>query len=316
MSRDSGAASGSAVTKLHKPVTRPVYGLLQRRGRAKTWALMQHRTPFAMHPNRRAVLVGLGGFAAAQILTPVAASAALTGFRPKGQASIDHSAFDGLLTAYVKPDAQAYNRVDYRGLKARHGALKAYLAALEAVDPVSLSRNEAYAYWINLYNAKTLDVVLEAFPVSSIKKINLGGSFLFGAGPWKAKLLTVNGAALSLDDVEHEIVRPLFKDEMTHYGLNCAAYTCPNLATQAYTGANVTALLRRNGADYVNHPRGVSISNDRITASKVYSWYSGDFGGKGKLKGHWAALAAPDKAARIATASISRYEYDWTLNTI
>lgn len=266
-----------------------------------------------MHPNRRAVLVGLGSLAAAQTVTPVAA---LTDFRPKGQASIDHSAFDALLQAYVKPDAQAYNRVDYHGLKARHGALKAYLVALESVDPVSLSRNEAYAYWINLYNAKTLDVVIEAFPVSSIRKINLGGLFLFGVGPWKAKLLTVNGAALSLDDVEHEIVRPVFKDEMTHYGLNCAAYTCPNLATRAYTGTNVTALLRQNGEDYVNHPRGVSISNGRITASKVYSWYAGDFGGKGKLKDHWAALAAPDKAGRIAAASISGYQYDWTLNTI
>jgi hypothetical protein len=150
-----------------------------------------------------------------------------------------------LLKAFVKPDASGYNRVDYRGVKSNLGFAAAYMtAALEAVNPVSLSRDEAHAYWINLYNAKTLEMVAEAYPVTSIKKINLGGSFLFGSGPWKAKLMTVNGTELSLDDVEHEIVRALFNDPMSHYGLNCASYSCPNLATRAYTGANINRLLR------------------------------------------------------------------------
>lgn len=267
-----------------------------------------------MQLDRRTALLGLAAIAAAPALVPLEALAALTGFRPRGRASVDHSAFDQLLKAHVRPDAEAYNRVDYRGVKANQAALKAYLAMLQGIDPTSLSKNEAHAYWINLYNAKTLDVVAEAFPVSSIKKINLGGSFLFGSGPWKAKLMRVNGTELSLDDVEHEIVRALFKDPMSHYGLNCASYSCPNLATRAYTGANIDALLRQSGVDYVNHPRGVAIKNGRITASKIYSWYAGDFGGKGKLKDHWASLAEPAKAAEIQAASISGYEYDWSIN--
>jgi len=266
--------------------------------------------------NRRTLLAGSAGLVAAMALKPLAASAALNEFRPKGQAGLDHSSYDALLKAYVKPDAQGYNRVDYRGLKSNLAALRAYIASLEAADPVSLSRNEAHAYWINLYNAKTLEVVAGAFPVTSIKKINLGGSFLFGSGPWKAKILTVSGTELSLDDVEHEIVRAIFTDPMSHYGLNCASYSCPNLATSAFTGANVDALLRQNAVEYVNHPRGVTVDNGRITASRIYSWYAGDFGGKGKLKGHWMSFADPQKAAEIAPASISGYDYDWSINAV
>jgi len=269
-----------------------------------------------MNIDRRTLIAGFSSLAAASALGPLPARAALNGFRPAGQGRVDHSAFDALLKAHVRPDAQAYNRVDYRGVKANLAALKAYVASIEAINPVELSRNEAHAYWINLYNAKTLEVVADAFPVSSIKKINLGGSFLFGSGPWKAKLMTVNGRDLSLDDVEHEIVRPLFGDPMSHYGLNCASYSCPNLATRAFTGANVDALLRENAVDYVNHPRGVAVINGRITASKIYSWYAGDFGGKGRLKGHWSTLANPEKAAEIAAATIAGYEYDWSINAL
>ncbi|WP_412050964.1 DUF547 domain-containing protein [Hoeflea sp. Naph1] len=263
-----------------------------------------------------AVLSGIVSLAGASLLTPLPAHAALTGFRPAGSDGFDHSAYDALLRAHVIADANSYNRVDYRGVKSQLGALKSYVAALEAANPVSLSPNEAHAYWINLYNAKTLEVVAEAFPVSSIKKVNLGGSFLFGSGPWKAKLMTVNGVDLSLDDIEHEIVRGLFKNPMSHYGLNCASYSCPNLAARAFTGANLDAQLRQNAVDYVNHPRGVKIENNRITASKIYSWYASDFGGKGKLKAHWSGLAAPEKAARIAGASIAGYDYDWSINAL
>lgn len=266
--------------------------------------------------DRRILLTGSLGLAAATALGPLPASAALTGFRPSGQAGFDHAAYDALLKAHVRPDANRYNRVDYRGVKASLATLRGYIASLEAANPASFSRNEAHAYWINLYNAKTLEVVADAYPVTSIKKINLGGSFLFGSGPWKAKILSVSGSELSLDDIEHEIVRAIFADPMSHYGLNCASYSCPNLANRAFTGANVDALLHRNAVDYVNHPRGVTVDNGRITASKIYSWYAGDFGGKRRLKDHWTSLANPQKAALIAPASISGYEYDWSINAL
>ncbi len=269
-----------------------------------------------MNLTRRTLVAGSAGLVAVNALGLLSAKAALTGFRPQGKSGFNHSAYDALLRSNVKPDAQGYNRVDYRGVKSDLAALRTYSASLEAANPVSLSRNEARAYWINLYNAKTLEIVADAYPVTSIKKINLGGSFLFGAGPWKAKIMRVSGIDLSLDDVEHEIVRALFNDPMSHYGLNCASYSCPNLATRAFTGSNVDALLRQNAAEYVNHPRGVTIDKRRITASKIYSWYAGDFGGKGKLKDHWMPFANPQKAALIAPASISGYDYDWSINAL
>ena len=238
-------------------------------------------------------------------------------FEPRGNASVDHSVFDRLLQSHVVPDGRGYNAVNYRRFRSDGlGELRSYLAVLEAVAPSALSRTEAHAYWINLYNAKTLEVVLEHYPVGSIRDIDLGGGGLFGRGPWSRKLLKVDGSELSLDDIEHEIVRPLFGDPLSHYGLNCASYSCPNLATRAYTGGNVDKLLAQGAAEYINHPRGVAVSKGRISASKIYSWYAGDFGGRGGLKPHWLAYARPAHAQQIEAASIGGYGYDWRLNEV
>ncbi len=248
-------------------------------------------------------------------LMPAQAARPITKFRPKGGGTVNHAAFDAILGTYVKRDAKAYNTIDYRGLKARaQGTLKSYVGALQAAQPSTLSANDAHAYWINLYNAATLVVVTDHYPVTSIKKINLGGGGLFGSGPWSRQLLTVEGVPLSLDDIEHRIVRPIFSDPMSHYGLNCASYSCPNLLWSAYTGRNIDGLLAQNARDYVNHARGVSVKSGRITSSKIYSWYAADFGGKSKLKRHWSGFAKPRHNAAISTASLGRFVYDWSLN--
>lgn len=276
--------------------------------------------PSAGHPrglSRRGLLAGAAATAAVAAFgsTPAVAEA-LARFRPSGRGGMEHGAFDALLKRHVKPDAAAYNRVDYRSLKGSAGALKAYVQVLEAARPSAFAPAEAHAYWVNLYNAKTLDVVLDHYPVKSIKRINLGGGGLFGSGPWSRKLMRVEGQDLSLDDVEHRIVRPLFGDPMSHYALNCASYSCPNLARGAFTGAAMTRMMAENGRAYVNHPRGLRIDDGVITASRIYSWYAGDFGGRGGLKGHWKSLAEPALAGRIETARIGGYEYDWTLNDV
>ena len=244
-----------------------------------------------------------------------AADDAIEAFRPDGSGTFDHAAFDELLERHVRPDGEGYNRVDYAGLREDHAALDAYLDALTAVSPASLSRDEAHAYWINLYNAKTLDVVLDHYPVESIRRINLGGA-LFKPGPWSKEILSVDGVELTLDDVEHRIVRAIFEDPMSHYGLNCASFSCPNIMADAYTGENVDALLEESGRQYVGHDRGVEVRDGRITASKIYKWYADDFGGEDALKAHWAALAEGEKAAAIEAAEISRYRYDWSLNDV
>lgn len=267
--------------------------------------------------SRRRVLEAICLGSAAVVLPTRVEAAAIERFMPAGSAKLDHDAFDGLLRRYVKPDAQNYNRVDYRAFRnSGAAALKAYIQAMLQAEPSKLSRDEAHAYWINLYNAKTLDVVLDHYPVKSIRDLRLGGGGLFKTGPWSRKLITVEGIELSLDDIEHNIVRALFSDPMSHYGLNCASYSCPNLAASAYTGKTVNDGLARSAKDYVNHPRGLRIAGKSLFASKIYSWYADDFGGTGRLKTHWKAFAEPPLARSIEGASIDGYEYDWSLNDV
>lgn len=271
-----------------------------------------------MHDNisRRGVL-SLAGAGLVAITSRPAIASSFSALAPVGTSSVDHSSFDQLLQRYVKPDKSRYNRVDYNSLR-REGAtaLKSYLDGLSRIDASRLSRNEGHAFWINLYNAKTLEVVIDHYPVASIKDIKLGGGGLFKTGPWSKKIIMVSGTELSLDDIEHEIVRGLFKDPMSHYGLNCASYSCPNLSATAYSGGNVDALLAENARDYVNHPRGITVSDGEITASKIYSWYADDFGGKGALRAHWKSLATAELAQRIDTASVGSFVYDWSLNDV
>jgi hypothetical protein len=251
-------------------------------------------------------------------LTALPASAAgYAALAPAGDQGRDHDSFDRLLQRYVKPDEAGYIRVDYRALRIQ-GAdrLSFYLAMLSSTDPTRLSRNEGHAFWINLYNAKTLEVIIEHYPVASIRDIKLGGGGPFKTGPWSKKTLRINGIDLSLDDVEHEVVRALFRDPMSHYGLNCASYSCPNLAVRAYTGDTVEAALVQNARDYVNHPRGISVSDGEITASKIYSWYAEDFGGRHALKAHWKSLAANRLAQQIDATSVGSFVYDWSLNDV
>jgi len=233
--------------------------------------------------------------------------------------TVDHSTWDALLKSYVVPGADGINRIAYAGFKSEgHARLKSYISALERTDPSQLDRPEQFAFWANLYNAKTIDVVLEAYPVASIKNINLGGSLftLVTGGPWKAKILQVNGEALSLDNVEHDILRPIFKDPRVHYAVNCASIGCPNLMVDAFTGANLEALLDKGAKAYVNHPRGLKVEAGKITASSIYSWFVADFGGNaaGVLQ-HARKYAEPQlKTALDGVGSIADYDYDWSLN--
>ncbi len=247
-------------------------------------------------------------------------------FSAESKSTVDHSAWDRMLKAYVKPDGTGLNRLDYAAFKKNdHKALKAYVKSLEATDVSKLGKNEQFAFWANLYNAKTIDVVLDHYPIASIRKITIKSSLLgflkksVGAGgPWKAKIMSVGGEKLSLDDVEHGIMRPIFRDPRVHYAVNCASIGCPNLRTSAFTGENLEAELDAGARDYINNPRGVSVSGGEITASSIYRWFQSDFGGSeaGVLK-HVAQFAEPGLKAKLKKArSISGFEYDWALNDV
>jgi hypothetical protein len=260
--------------------------------------------------SRRQVLnagavAGLSAFIPA--LQPLTASVAF--------AQPANAAFDALLERYVVRGSDGVNRVRYSAFaRSGHGELKAYLRDLEVQTPTSMPRAQQMAFWINLYNAKTLDVILDHYPVKSIKEINLGGGF-FGSGPWKAKLVSVEGRELSLDNIEHDILRARFKEPLVHYALNCASVGCPDLLKSAWSAATLDEKFALGARSYVNHPRGIMIDAKRFKASKIYSWYARDFGGRSGLKAHWQAYADPKLAADLARLSSPQsYIYDWSLN--
>ena len=255
-------------------------------------------------------------FTLAAMSLPAAAdvAGAFRHFAKGSKVTVDHSIWDGLLKTYVHKGADGLNRVDYKSFKVGgHKALKKYLSLMQQTNVGALDRNEQFAFWANLYNAKTIDVILQRYPVSSIKKIKSG---LFSPGPWKLKLLKIGGHELTLNDIEHGILRGLWRDPRVHYSVNCASIGCPNLQRAAFTGAKLQAMLDKGAHDYINSPRGVSTRGGRIVASKIYSWFNEDFGDneRGILR-HMLKYAEPLLAKRLKSVGrIYSYQYDWSLN--
>ena len=229
---------------------------------------------------------------------------------------VDHRRWGRFLAAYVRPGENGLNRVAYGSVTAEGRAdLGAYLASLAAVPVSTLSRPEQMAFWINLYNALTVRVVLDHYPVGSIREIDISPG-LFSNGPWQAELITVEGEPLSLDDIEHRILRPIWRDPRIHYAVNCASVGCPNLQAKPFEAADLDRMLDMAAIDFVNSPRGVRLGADGLWVSSIYAWFEEDFGGDdaGVIR-HLMAYATPGLAMRLQRLDgIAGHGYDWTLN--
>jgi len=238
-------------------------------------------------------------------------------------AAIDHSVWQSLLDAFVLEHESGVNRFDYAALKANFSErerLRGYLAGLQVIDPRDYSRAEQKAYWINFYNALTVETVTEEYPVDSIREISeslLGIGGFIPVGPWGDVRAEVAGIDLTLDDMEHGILRPIYRDPRIHYGVNCASIGCPNLVTTAFSAENTEELLDTAARVYVNHPRGVDIvDEDFMVISSIYTWFVEDFGGDedGVIE-HLLQYAEPELADRLREFfGFIEYEYDWALN--
>ncbi len=237
-----------------------------------------------------------------------------TAHDPAATRVIDHSAWDRFLARYRHVGADGIARIAYGEVsEADRARLRSYLDALQKTRVSQLSRPEQMAFWINLYNAATVALVLDHYPISSIRKIGAGP---LAKGPWSRKLVRVEGVALSLDDIEHRILRPIWRDARIHYAVNCAALGCPDMATPAFRSDRLDAMLERAARAYVNHPRGVSVRNGKLNVSSLYRWYQSDFGGSERaVIAHLIKYAEPELAERLkAFRKISGYDYDWALN--
>ena len=230
---------------------------------------------------------------------------------------IDHTGWDRILHRYVTTDdPSGINRFRYRNVSAADRlALKDYLRKMQDVKVTALNRPEQEAYWINLYNALTVDIILDHYPVKSIRDIDISPGF-FSNGPWDAKLLEIEGQKVSLNDVEHRILRPIWHDNRIHYGVNCASLGCPNLQPMAYTAENIDMMLDKAAGDFINSPRGVSFTDGKLVVSSIYFWFMADFGGseKGILQ-HLRKYLSPGNLEKLNMRPRKMtHQYNWALN--
>lgn len=226
-----------------------------------------------------------------------------------------HQPWDELLETYVVEAPDGINRFDYAALQsntADTAKLDTYLASFETLDFDTLTGDEQFAAWSNIYNALTIKHIIERYPVKSIRSGYL-------IGPWKRVKTVVDGEEVSLDAIEHDILRVQFSDPRVHYAVNCASYGCPNLQTDAWVAATLDEDLDAAARDFVNHPRGVSI-RDRggLQVSTIYKWFREDFGDSEQgVIDHLLTYAEEGLAADIrANADIRKHAYDWALNDV
>lgn len=227
-----------------------------------------------------------------------------------------HQDWQHFLDARLRTGSDGINRMDYAGATGpQRRSLTAYLEQLQSLPVSSLTRKQQLAYWINLYNAGTVSVILAHYPVDSIRDIDISPGW-FSDGPWGSKMFQIEGQQISLDDIEHRILRPIWRDPRLHYALNCAALGCPNLQPLAFTAANAESLLKQGARDYVNHPRGVRLSDGRLRVSSIYHWFKQDFGATDDaVIRHLKQYANPTLHSQLeAVLSIDGHDYDWSLN--
>lgn len=235
---------------------------------------------------------------------------------PLSSAVIAHDDWQQFLDQYVITNEEGINLVDYAHLSKEDKAkLKHYIEKMEQIAINNYNRNEQLAFWLNLYNALTVNIVANYYPIGSIQEINISPG-LFSIGPWGAKLVTVNGTALSLDEIHNRIIRPVWNDPRTHYAINNASIGAANLRKQAYQGNNIERELNTAASEYINSLRGVQTIEGSLIVSKIYEWFKEDFGGsKQYIINHLQQFAQEPLNSQLKHINtIDGYIYNWHLN--
>jgi hypothetical protein len=235
---------------------------------------------------------------------------------PTSKAKVDHSEWNGFLGKYVARNEKGVALVDYSKVTAADLALlDSYILRLSKTPIAKHNKKAQLAYWINLYNALTVRLVLSHFPVASIRDIRISPGLL-SFGPWDKILMTIDGEMLTLNDIEHRILRPIWRDPRIHYVVNCASIGCPNLGSIAYSADAIEEQLDTAAREYINSEHGVSLVDGKISVSKIYNWFMDDFGGSEQaVMKHLAVYAGPELKDWLSSIGrIRAQHYDWSLN--
>ncbi len=213
------------------------------------------------------------------------------------EATFSHQIFDDLLRKHVS----STGKVNYTGFKQDQAKLKSYLTQLEAqAVESSWSKDKKLAYWINAYNAYTIDMIVRNYPLKSITDLE-------GGKPWDKKFIKLNGKTLSLNNIENDIIRPTFKDARIHFAVNCAAKSCPPLMNKAWTETNLQSELDKRTRSFINSNTYNTINSGSAKISKIFEWYAEDFGNLNDY------LAKYNSEVSSST-KISYIDYNWALN--
>lgn len=235
---------------------------------------------------------------------------------PDDARTIKYDSWDRLLAKYLIVNPSGANFFRYGDVTADDKALlRRYLAYLQAQQISNFNRSEQFAYWINFYNALTIDVVLAHYPIKSIRDIDISPGF-FADGPWSKKLVVVEGHELSLNDIEHRILRPVWRDPRIHYIVNCASIGCPDLQPKAIRAATLDSDMDAAARSYVNDPRGVTVEYEWVSVSRIYDWFIEDFGGNAAhVRDHLLKYATPELGIALRNhQQLNDVHYDWNLN--
>ncbi|MBK8922635.1 MAG: DUF547 domain-containing protein [Saprospirales bacterium] len=236
--------------------------------------------------------------AAALPAPPAPAAVQASPAAPDAPGAILHDGWDQLLRRHVRADG----KVNYAGFKTDRAALSAYLQALARQPPAgSWSRAEQMAYWINAYNAFTVDLIAGNYPVSSILNLD-------GGKTWDVKRIELGGKKYSLNEIENDILRSRFQDARIHFVLNCAAVSCPPLLNRAYTAETLSATLDQRTRQFIQDPKYNILTAEQARVSKIFEWYAADFGDLRQFLYKYAAVKPG------ADTPVFFLEYDWKLN--
>lgn len=228
----------------------------------------------------------------------------------ESQLAPNHSFLQSFLDKYVQAEhPSGITRFDYTKVSVEdRDGLKQYLDTLQLYDPRQFSTLAQKAYWLNLYNAGLIDQILDSEPEESMKDIS-------SRVLWRKKRFYISMQKLSLDNIQHGILRPIFSDPRVHFCLFAGTIGSANMMPKAFTTDNIEAMLDKGVRDYLNHARGVSFDDNRLILSRIFDWYQEDFGGNlDGVKAFISAYLTEDTVFRVAQSEGVRYEYDWTLN--